>query len=363
MAATAAPPATAGEDRTIVGRRLTVAVDVDDVCARLGPAWVARYNERYGDSLTWEQVTDWDIRRFVKPACGARVYDLLTPDLYDTVEPDPVAKTLVEHIRAQGHRVVYVTSAMQRHAGRKLRWLREHGFLDDGGELSLDYIEATDKSLIAADILIDDKPANVRAFVDAGRVAVLWQQPHNTCVPTEDLARKRDGGLLDGRHLLYGAPSGYWYVDSRSASETVSDWNALLRTLAENEAAAPTHGPAPDDAPGESILAEADRIVSGDRGDAYGHPHDDFTRTARMWCGYLELPEGTIGPRDVAMMMVMVKASRERHRHKRDNLTDIAGYAKTAHMVAEREAELEAIGHRIEAKVMAVIRANGERAA
>ena len=43
-------------------------------------------------------------------------------------------------------------------------------------------------------------------------------------------------------------------------------------------------------------------------------------------------------PADVAMMQILLKLSREGHKHGRDNLTDIAGYARCAQMVHEYEA-------------------------
>ena len=43
-----------------------------------------------------------------------------------------------------------------------------------------------------------------------------------------------------------------------------------------------------------------------------------------------------IPPEKVALMMCGLKLVREMHRHKRDNLVDLAGYAKVADLV-ERE--------------------------
>ena len=64
---------------------------------------------------------------------------------------------------------------------------------------------------------------------------------------------------------------------------------------------------------------------------------DDFARTARMWSGILanKLREGEqVTAMDVPLCMIAVKLARQAHRHKRDNLVDIAGYARTAAMVA-----------------------------
>lgn len=91
----------------------------------------------------------------------------------------------------------------------------------------------------------------------------------------------------------------------------------------------------------ESILQEAQRIVHGDRGDAYGHPLDNFTQTADLWNAIFakKLGEGQhFTAEDVALAMIQVKVSRQTHVPKRDNLVDIAGYAETHQMVTEERA-------------------------
>jgi len=85
----------------------------------------------------------------------------------------------------------------------------------------------------------------------------------------------------------------------------------------------------------ETILQEAQRLVHGDRGKAYGHPIDDYTRTGRMWGAILGIPG--IDPRICTLMMAAVKISREVNAPKRDNRTDLAGYAECCDMVAERQ--------------------------
>ncbi len=88
---------------------------------------------------------------------------------------------------------------------------------------------------------------------------------------------------------------------------------------------------------GETVLDEAIRITDGARQADYGHPRDDFARTALMWTGILggKLREGAeVTAADVPLCMIAVKLARQSHRHKRDNLVDIAGYSRTAAMVA-----------------------------
>jgi len=93
------------------------------------------------------------------------------------------------------------------------------------------------------------------------------------------------------------------------------------------------------DAP-ESLLDEAKRLTAQDRQHDYGHPSRDFARTALLWTAILagRLREGQhVTAMDVPLCMIAVKLARQAHRHKRDNLVDIAGYARTAAMVAGEE--------------------------
>jgi hypothetical protein len=75
----------------------------------------------------------------------------------------------------------------------------------------------------------------------------------------------------------------------------------------------------------EDILEEAMRLTSGDRQAQYGPPTQDFSRTAAMWTA---LFGHQFEPKDVALAMILLKASRQVHQKKRDNWVDIAGYAR-----------------------------------
>lgn len=88
----------------------------------------------------------------------------------------------------------------------------------------------------------------------------------------------------------------------------------------------------------ETILEEAGRIVHGDRNKDYGHPLDDFSRTAAMATGMLSAklkPACKITAEEVGLFMILVKVSRQVNRPKRDNMTDAAGYAATVQMCIE----------------------------
>lgn len=157
-----------------------IAVDVDDVCANLIAEWLRKYNDRWNDTLTVADITEWDVDKFVKPECGKKVYHILSePGLYDRIEPFPWALQAVTELRKLG-RVIFVTSCAARSMDQKFAWLQRHGFLPFGRGSVENFIACKDKWLIAADILIDDGIHNVDAFPGA---AFLVDRIHNHSLP------------------------------------------------------------------------------------------------------------------------------------------------------------------------------------
>ncbi len=90
----------------------------------------------------------------------------------------------------------------------------------------------------------------------------------------------------------------------------------------------------------ESILDEAQRLTTTDRQNAYGHPLDDYTRTAELWTALLRhklRPGESIEWNDAILCMCAVKLSRDVHHQKRDNMVDLAGYASCRQMATDKE--------------------------
>jgi len=90
--------------------------------------------------------------------------------------------------------------------------------------------------------------------------------------------------------------------------------------------------------PPDSVLDEAICITSGDRNGDYGHPADHWLKTTGMInaCFGLQLKS-----EDWGKMMMIDKLSRDQHRPKRDNLTDICGYSRCVERVREKEGATE----------------------
>ena len=84
----------------------------------------------------------------------------------------------------------------------------------------------------------------------------------------------------------------------------------------------------------ENVLEEADRLVYGERGDCYGHPLIDYTKTSKFWSVILGVE---VTPEQAIMCMITLKLSREMNAPKRDNRVDIAGYAECLNRICSMD--------------------------
>ncbi len=151
-----------------------------------------------------------------------------------------------------------------------------------------------------------------------------------TLNPNDCLARLADASREPGTCAVVNSAEAAWLLAQlKHRDDRIAALEKLARPNPTAAAAAPT----------ESICEEADRLVSTDRQAHYGHPREDFQRTAAMWEPLLGLPPGAISPETVAYCMIALKLSRLTHRYKRDSAVDIAGYAKTASMICEDPVE------------------------
>lgn len=84
-----------------------------------------------------------------------------------------------------------------------------------------------------------------------------------------------------------------------------------------------------------NILEEANQYTSKDRQEVYGHPIDDFAKVTEMAKPILE---SNIDPvLKHALYMIQVKVARLLNTPgHRDSIVDIAGYANTYAMCAEK---------------------------
>ena len=84
----------------------------------------------------------------------------------------------------------------------------------------------------------------------------------------------------------------------------------------------------------KTILQEADEITEGARQLMYGPPKQCFDQLAVVWSIILGT---TVTARQVNLCQIAMKLLRDAHHPKRDNLVDMAGYARVIEMCEEGE--------------------------
>lgn len=183
---------------------MIIGVDVDEVIAKLHEAWIDAYNLGEGTSVPLSAFDTWHIE-----SKFPTIFDYLTPELYDHVQPYLGTRDTVRTLQAIGHTIIFV-SACGKHnefAPAKLRWLRRWAFIRPGQPDSM-LLAGRDKRHAPVDVLVDDHIKNVESFVGARRdgSAILVTRNHNRTLPTE---APRIPGLGEIYYLLGPAPEPY----------------------------------------------------------------------------------------------------------------------------------------------------------
>ena len=85
----------------------------------------------------------------------------------------------------------------------------------------------------------------------------------------------------------------------------------------------------------EEILKKAKDLISGDRNDTHGDAFQNHAEIAEFWNIFLDKklqPMASISAEDIALMMVLMRISRNNQGKKNnlDNFIDMCGYAAIA---------------------------------
>jgi len=140
-----------------------VGVDVDDVIISFVPILIALHNRDYNNKLKINQITDWNLLKFVDKQCGKNIYNYIeSPDIYNEAKPIKDSLWGVNSLRSLGYRVIYVT--VNNYGNAKYKWLLKYGYMDTGK----DFVVAEDKSLVKANMLLDDNFQNIKGFENEG---------------------------------------------------------------------------------------------------------------------------------------------------------------------------------------------------
>jgi 5'-nucleotidase len=150
-----------------------IAIDQDQVVADILQEWLRRYNYDYNDTLTPEQIVEWNWDHIVKPECGKKIYTYLDdPELFANLQLIDESQEAIYEL-SKNYEIFFVTAPFNpNNVVPKHEWLRRYfSFVPERN-----YVFTRNKSIVRANWLIDDKPGN---FIDFYGEGLLFDAPHN----------------------------------------------------------------------------------------------------------------------------------------------------------------------------------------
>ena len=157
-----------------------IGLDVDGVVADLVSALLDQIHLRSGKRFVVEQVRQFDLRSTLGDLWSLGHDILREPGFARSLLPYPNAIDGVHTLRKVA-RVVFVTTpyaASPTWSDDRARWLESHL-----GAVRRDIVHLEDKTVFGGQLLIDDSPAQLEAWVATGRPAIRVVQPWNQSAP------------------------------------------------------------------------------------------------------------------------------------------------------------------------------------
>ena len=169
-----------------MNQKQTILIDLDNVLNNLQSIWLSLYNTKYNDNISCNDITSWDITKFVKPEAVEDIYELLkTPNLFsELVQPKPGSIEATQILSKYYDLYIVTACTYPQNIVEKFKWIEKYY-----PHISLDnIITAKNKSLIVGDYIIDDYHNNL--ISSKCNTKILFSMPHNMfCEIDDDIIR------------------------------------------------------------------------------------------------------------------------------------------------------------------------------
>ncbi|MDQ2924909.1 MAG: 5'-3'-deoxyribonucleotidase [Acidobacteriota bacterium] len=154
--------------------RKIICVDMDEVIADALGEHLLRYNREFRSNITVEDLQGKWLWDFVPPERQAALYDYMcSEDFFGVLEVMPDAQRVLARLQTR-YDVFIASAAMEVPSSfnAKFKWLEKHFSFIPPSRI----VFCGDKSILAADYLIDDNPRQLRLFRGEG---ILFSAPAN----------------------------------------------------------------------------------------------------------------------------------------------------------------------------------------
>jgi len=185
--------------RPIAGKRLRIAIDMDETIADALKEHIRRYNARFTETITADNLYGKHLEEFA-PFDRSEATRNMVKDgsFFDCLDVMKEAQEVI-HDLASRHEVFIVSAAMEipESFAAKHRWLQRHfPFIP-----TTNVVFRGDKGIVQADYLIDDEP---RHFCNFSGAEILFSAPHNSA----ETAYERVSSWYEIRQKFLGLRNG-----------------------------------------------------------------------------------------------------------------------------------------------------------
>lgn len=142
---------------------LTLLIDLDNVTADLLQKWLMTYNEEHNDTLTKEQILEWNIHKFGKCSPDEFYAIIDRPGYFADLDVIQDSIDVTKRLQIAGNIIYFVTATPHNNTTGgfdKCCWVEKH-FPHIGKN---NVIQAHHKNMIKGDILFDDSADNLHSF-------------------------------------------------------------------------------------------------------------------------------------------------------------------------------------------------------
>lgn len=160
---------------------MRILIDMDGVTCDLLAVWLQALNQNRPTGtpkLIKRDITDWGMSAAVRQH-GSVFHVLHREGLFEWLPAHEGAVEAISAIHRAGHEVRFATTAPGAEGAKgKIRWVERNFKHFQWG--SKQVILAAEKHMLMGDILIDDKPDNIKAWIATGRDAIAPRHPYNS---------------------------------------------------------------------------------------------------------------------------------------------------------------------------------------
>lgn len=157
-----------------ISNKFTIYCDIDATINNLIEYTLPLYNEKYQDDLKYDDITDYDITKFIKPECINYFEEFGTEEIFSKLSLEDGCKEILDYINTfEWIDFSFVTAAYVSKTGLSARneWLKKHfDWYNDDSQ----FIRIKKKQKLKGHILIDDFIGNL---IGGDYLGIAYSQP------------------------------------------------------------------------------------------------------------------------------------------------------------------------------------------